>query len=118
MICADGSVYLLDVNAAKWYKSEEVEDTKLLGTLYYAAPEQLGYGFAASSVKTDIYAVGILLNVMLTGKFPKEEKASGSIWNIIEKCICYETEKRFTDTELIEALDTFLKEEDGLINGR
>ena len=118
ILSEENEVFLLDVNAAKWYNPEKKEDTRLLGTMYYAAPEQLGYGFAASSVKTDIYAVGILLNVMLTGKFPKEEKASGSIWNIIEKCICYETEKRFTDTELIEALDTFLKEEDGLINGR
>lgn len=118
ILSEENEVFLLDVNAAKWYNPEKKEDTRLLGTMYYAAPEQLGYGFAASSVKTDIYAVGILLNVMLTGKFSKEEKASGSIWNIIEKCICYETEKRFTDTELIEALDTFLKEEDGLINGR
>lgn len=118
ILSEENEVFLLDVNAAKWYNPEKKEDTRLLGTMYYAAPEQLGYGFAASSVKTDIYAVGILLNVMLTGKFPKEEKAVGSIWNIIERCICYEPEKRYTDRELIEALDTFLKEEDGLINGR
>ena len=51
------------------------KDTRLLGTLYFAAPEQFGYGFSASTIKADIYAVGILLNVMLTGKIPKEEKA-------------------------------------------
>ncbi len=51
---------LLDMNVAKWYDSEEKEDTRLLGTKDYAAPEQVGYGMKASSNKTDIYAVGIL----------------------------------------------------------
>lgn len=30
MLCQDGSVYLLDVNVAKWCNPEEAEDTKLL----------------------------------------------------------------------------------------
>lgn len=107
LITGNNEVFLLDVNAAKWYNPTKKEDTRLLGTMYYAAPEQLGYGFAASSVKTDIYAVGVLLNVMLTGKFPKVEKASGSIWKVIERCISYEPEQRFTDQELIEALNEF-----------
>ena len=111
LITGNNEVFLLDVNVAKWYNPTKKEDTRLLGTMCYAAPEQLGYGFAASSVKTDIYAVGVLLNVMLTGKFPKEEKASGSIWKVIERCISYEPEQRFTDQELIEALNKFSEEE-------
>lgn len=55
------------------------KDTRLLGTLYFAAPEQFGYGFSASTIKADIYAVGILLNMMLTGKLPKEEKEVGEM---------------------------------------
>lgn len=47
------------------------KDTRLLGTLYFAAPEQFGYGFSASTIKADIYAVGILLNMMLTENCPK-----------------------------------------------
>lgn len=101
----DGKTYLLDISVAKWYKPEEVEDTKLYGTLYYAAPEQFGYGFSASSEKTDIYAVGILLNVMITGKLPKEERVTGAVWNIIEKCISLEPEKRYSSAELIDALE-------------
>lgn len=101
----DGEVYLLDINVAKWYQPEETEDTKLYGTLYYAAPEQFGYGFAGSSAKTDIYAVGILLNVMLTGKLPKEKKADGVIWKVIERCISLEPEKRCTAAELMEVLE-------------
>lgn len=104
IISHEEEIYLLDMNVAKWYK-DEAEDTKLLGTLYYAAPEQFGYGFSASSEKSDIFAVGMLLNVMLTGKMPKEEKARGAIWSIIENCINMEPENRYTAIELIEALD-------------
>ena len=55
------------------------KDTRLLGTLYFAASEQFGYGFSASTIKADIYAVGILLNMMLTGKLPKESRSDPSI---------------------------------------
>lgn len=104
VITEEGEVYLLDINAAKWLRENESEDTKLMGTQYYAAPEQYGFGFSASSEKTDIYAIGMLLNKMLTGAFPKEIKADEPFWGIIEKCINYEFEKRFSDDELIDAL--------------
>ena len=109
IITSAGETYLLDINVAKWYKEDEIEDTILLGTRYYAAPEQLGYGFSASSDKSDIYAIGMLLNVMVTGKLPKEEKAPEIIWNIVEKCIGLEPENRYSDEELISALDRILR---------
>lgn len=105
IITPDDKVFLLDINVAKWYKPEEAEDTKMFGTLYYAAPEQLGYGFLASSEKSDIYALGMLLNVMLTGKLPKEKKAPGAIWPIISKCISLEPENRYTAKEFLAALE-------------
>lgn len=104
IINQEGEIYLLDMNVAKWYKEEEKQDTRLLGTMYYAAPEQLGYGFSASNTRTDIYALGVLLNVMLTGRIPKEEKAAGPIWNIIEKCIALNPEERYDDEKLLEDL--------------
>ena len=106
MITASGQVDLLDVNVAKWYKEDESEDTKLLGTFHYAAPEQFGYGFSASSEKADIYALGILLNEMITGKMPKEDKASGPVWNIIERCISLNAADRYDDKELLAALQS------------
>lgn len=110
MIAKSGEVVLLDMNVAKWYNSEENEDTRLLGTRNYAAPEQAGYGLKASSDKTDIYAVGILLNVMLTGKFPKEKPAQGKLWNVIERCISLDANSRYRADELIERLDNYLGE--------
>ncbi len=110
MLTKSGEVVLLDMNVAKWYDSEEKEDTRLLGTKDYAAPEQVGYGMKASSNKTDIYAVGILLNVMLTGKFPKEKPAQGKLWNVIERCISLDANSRYRADELIERLDNYLGE--------
>lgn len=105
IVTPEGDIYLLDMNVAKWYDPEETDDTRYLGTRYFAAPEQVGFGLTASSVKTDIYAVGILLNVMLTGNYPKEQKVSGRLWEIIERCISLEAQDRFTAGELIEKLD-------------
>lgn len=109
IVDSKGEAYLLDINVAKWFKEGEAEDTQLLGTQYYAAPEQLGYGFSASSEKSDIYAIGMILNVMVTGKFPKEEKAPEPIWAIVEKCINLNPDDRYTDEELISALDSILR---------
>ncbi|MBQ0027287.1 MAG: protein kinase [Lachnospiraceae bacterium] len=99
-----GEVYLLDVNISKWYKPDEMKDTRLLGTPYFAAPEQLGYGMEELSAKADIYAAGILLNVMVTGKLPKEERATGWLWDIISKCISLDAESRYSDRELLDSL--------------
>lgn len=104
IVSPQGEVYLLDMNVAKWFDPAQVDDTRYMGTQYYAAPEQVGYGFSASSAKSDIYAVGMLLNVMLTGHFPKEEKASGKIWDVIERCIRLDADKRYNAAELAAAL--------------
>lgn len=58
-------VYLIDFNTARQYDEYASRDTTLMGTRGFAAPEQ--YGFSQSDARTDIYALGILLNYMLTG---------------------------------------------------
>ncbi len=100
----DGRLILLDFNAAKFVSEEETRDTILLGTQGFAAPEQ--YGFAASGVQTDIYAVGVLLNVLAAGELPTTKMAEGRLAPIIKKCTQLDPENRFPDTDaLIEALE-------------
>ena len=41
--------------------------------------------------------MGIMMNVMLTGKHPVNEMATGKIGNIIEKCIMVNPSKRYRD---------------------
>ena len=105
MITDGGEVYLLDMNVAKWYNPDKVYDTEYLGTKNFAAPEQVGFGLKASSTASDIYALGMLMNVMLTGTFPKEKKAEGAIWTVIERCINLEADKRYTARELMDELE-------------
>ncbi len=105
IITSRDEVFLLDMNVAKWYEPGKTDDTRHMGTENYAAPEQVGYGLSASSANSDIYAVGILLNVMLTGKFPKEERPGDDIWSVIEHCICLEAKDRYTAKELISKLE-------------
>ena len=70
----------------------------------YAAPEQAGYGIAASSTESDIYATGVLLNVMLTGKFPKEQLPEGVLQDIIRQCIDLDADRRPTASQLAAML--------------
>jgi serine/threonine protein kinase len=90
---------LLDFNAAKHYSSAASEDTVLLGTQGYAAPEQ--YGFGASSPQTDIYALGILLKEM-QASLPQSTNRFDSIVN---RCTQINPSERFASiTELKNAL--------------
>ena len=103
----DGIVKLLDMNAARYCNDLAAKDTVLLGTQGYAAPEQ--YGFGASNVQTDIYAVGVLMNVLLTEKLPAEEKAPGKLRGIIAKCTRLEPEHRYSSIDNLLAALSALK---------
>lgn len=92
-ITPDGVVKLVDLNAAKPCSTDATRDTVLIGTQGYAAPEQ--YGFGASSVLTDIYAIGVLMNEMLTGEFPGTNLATGKLRHIISRCVELSPKNRF-----------------------
>lgn len=103
-ITPDGLVKLVDFNTAKWSDPESTRDTVLLGTEGYAAPEQ--YGFGASGVQTDIYAVGVLLNVMCTGQLPNQSMAEGRLGKIVQKCVELSPSRRFQSVDqLLAALE-------------
>lgn len=96
-ISPDGIVKLLDMNAAKWSNTDAAKDTMLLGTQGYAAPEQ--YGFGPSSVLSDIYSVGVLMNVMLTGELPNKKIAGGQLSKLIQKCVELSPSGRYQSVE-------------------
>lgn len=102
IIDKNGRVVLIDFNASRKTK-ECSKDTVIMGTVGYASPEQLGV--TQSDPRTDIYALGVLLNVMLTGKHPCEQLAKGKVGRIINKCTSINPQQRFQTTkELAEAL--------------
>ena len=97
----EGVVNLLDLDAAKVYNAEEQADTRLIGTHGYAAPEQ--YGFGASSPVTDIYAAGVLLNVLAAGEFPNAANTpDASLNEVIRRCVRMEPGSRYQSVEELE----------------
>lgn len=99
MIDKNGRVVLIDFNASRKV-SEACRDTVIMGTVGYASPEQLG--IAQSDARTDIYAVGVLLNVMLTGKHPTEVFARGHAGRVVKKCTSLNLDDRYQSTEILK----------------
>lgn len=92
IITSHGHVALIDLNAARPNTHKE-EDTVLLGTKGYAAPEQ--YGFGSSDITADIYAIGMLINTMLCGKFLSEPISDSRFTPIIRRCTMLDPKERF-----------------------
>ncbi len=100
IISNDGIVKLIDYNAARCYEKGAAQDTEYIGTPGYAAPEQ--YGFSQSDVRTDIYALGIVLNYMLAGRPPGEKTASGAPGELIKKCIQMDPDQRYDSVSSVK----------------
>lgn len=98
-----GEAVLIDFDAARLCREACEQDTQILGTTGYAAPEQ--YGISQSDARADIYALGVLLNIMLTGEHPSRRLAPGKMGRVVQKCTMTNPEKRYKSVlRLIEAL--------------
>lgn len=93
MITEDGRVVLIDLNAAKQFHTEKARDTKLIGTEGFAAPEQFGFG--SSTSRTDIYAIGMLMQTLL-GPVASNNPM---IQPIIQKCLEMNPKDRYSSAE-------------------
>ena len=94
---------LIDFDAARFHHPEQEADTQVLGTTGFAAPEQ--YGLSQSDIRTDIYAMGILMNVMLTGEHPSRRLADGKLGRIVGRSTHVNPQKRYQNVlRLMEAL--------------
>lgn len=98
MVTADGRVVLLDFNASR-RTAVGRRDTVIMGTVGYASPEQLG--LSQSDARTDIYALGVMLNVMVTGKHPTEEIARGRLGRVVRKCTAVNPNERYQTAEML-----------------
>ena len=94
---------LIDFDAARLHKEEGESDTQILGTTGFAAPEQ--YGLSQTDRRTDIYALGILINVMLTGQHPSKRQAEGRLGRVVERCTRVNPARRYSNAlRLMDAL--------------
>lgn len=102
MVTSSGRIVLIDLNASR-IESKASKDTVIMGTVGYASPEQLG--LSQTDARTDLYAAGVLYNVMLTGQHPSVAIASGKAGRIIRKCTAVNPNERYqTAAELRAAL--------------
>ena len=100
IIINESGAYLIDFNAAKEYiaNSYKTQDTTLIGTHGYAAPEQ--YGFGVSTPKTDIYAFGILIreflnrNLVIASSYQLK-----SLLSISNRCTAFKASERLSSAQ-------------------
>lgn len=109
IVNSEGKVKLIDFGIAREYKAQAAEDTTVIGTRGYAAPEQ--YGTKQTDARTDIYSLGVTLYHLITGKSPNDppyelvpvrqldKKLSAGIEHIIKKCTQLNPDKRYQSAE-------------------
>ena len=98
VIDKNGRVVLIDFNTSR-KQNNSSKDTVVMGTVGYASPEQLGV--TQSDPRTDIYALGVLLNVMITGKHPCEHLAKGKAGRIVNKCTNINPDQRYQTVDIL-----------------
>lgn len=92
-----GHVRLIDFDIAREFDVNQRKDTIVMGSIGYAAPEQ--YGFSQSDPRTDIYAMGILINEIYTGVHPSETLVSGYLKDVVTTCIHMDPSQRYKNVE-------------------
>lgn len=118
LLANDGRIKMFDFGIARYYDRDKKEDTTLLGTRGYSAPEQ--FGGRQSDARTDIYGLGMTMYHLVTGNDPREitfEKKCIQDFNpqlpkgieyIINKCTELNPDNRYQSCqELINALKKY-----------
>lgn len=99
-----GVVKLIDFDAAKEYKSWKSEDTVLMGTRSYAAPEQ--HGYAMTDARTDIYGLGATAFHLLTGRVHSHVTGfagyHGKMLSVLTKCLQIDPKYRYENVTALK----------------
>lgn len=106
LITKDDNAVLIDFSIARKISIKNSSDTDNLGTIGYAAPEQ--YGISQSGTETDIYSLGVLLNIMLTCKHPAVSLPKGPVKRIIRKATSTQISERYKNVKKIKKELNFL----------
>ena len=99
-LLADGTVKLSDFDASRIFKTSTGSDTTPMGTFGYAAPEQ--FGLKQSDARSDIYALGILLNTLAIGEHPSVRLCKGMLRRIVLRCTHLNSEQRYRNAVQVQ----------------
>lgn len=109
LMIQSGKWYITDFNIARSFEPNQNQDTDLLGTASFAPPEQ--YGFGQTDERSDIYALAVTMNVLLTGHFPSEKITNGCLNDIITRATKIDPKDRYQNAaELSSALRSISKD--------
>lgn len=101
----DGQIVFIDLDTVRKYDEDKTGDTIYVGSKKTAAPEQFGY--KQTSVRTDIYGLGVLFLFLLTGQYTVY--ASGwaslpvSVKRTINRCLSFDPARRYPSARSLSA---------------
>lgn len=102
VIVAPGGVFLIDLGIARRVRDGADRDTVRLGTRAFAPPEQ--YGFGQTDVRSDTYALGMILAYLLGGgdapsgrpdRAAAERVAGPALAPVLERAVALDPEARY-----------------------
>lgn len=129
MLSKEGNIKIIDFGIARMKKEDNImansmQDTVLLGTRGYAAPEQFG-GVGQSDERTDVYCLGATMYHLITGKNPCEppyhmypirhwdKSLSEGMERVIQRATRSDPDKRYQNCqEFLHALSHLEDDED------
>lgn len=106
IILSQNSLTLIDFGIARTYDEAADADTHRFGTRAYAPPEQFGFG--QTDVRSDVYALGLLLYYLLTEKNPdvaarrrgwRAVGVSEPLRAVIDRAASFDPANRFSTVE-------------------
>lgn len=92
VIRPDGQAVLIDFGISR-VVTEASGDTLVFGTEGFAPPEQ--YGFAQTDARSDIFALGMLLNWLLRGDQPPPRRPATALDRVIRRCAAFDPGERY-----------------------
>lgn len=95
-------VKLIDFGSSREFFKNEFQNTEIVGTANYAAPEVVG--IKQVDARADIFSLGCILNFMLTGQPPRKKMYTeiSYISKIIKKATAEARENRYKTVEQLK----------------
>ena len=124
MITPEGRVKMIDFGIARHFSPFKTQDTFVLGTPGFAAPEQ--YGKHQTDPRADLFSWAATFHYVLTGNDPEEAafrfpplhafapEVPRHFSDLLAKCLAYEPEKRpLTATHVLAAVEEEMRRSAG-----
>ena len=110
VIMSQGGCTIIDFGIAREFKDGAQADTVHFGTRAFAPPEQFGFG--QTTVRSDVYALGMLLYFCLTETIPdtgnraswyEDQRVPISLRGVIAKATAFDPQQRYSNVRELKA---------------